>query len=210
MRSPSRKLKKSSVKNIVRFPAIKSNGGKSILVESILESKFCLLLEFNSEVTEYFPQPRTFKVPSANSEEHSTYTPDFEVHFQNGQRTFFEVKPKKYAESEEFTDLFERFEKMLGKTNYDFVVVTEDEILKEPRKTNFETLYRYKKNQFDKSFLYSLSTKYSVSPSISYLLSKHKETLSVRDIYTGLAKGYLRFDYENEKLSLKTEVTFNV
>lgn len=210
MRSPARKLKKSSVKNIVRFPAIKSNGGKSILVESILESKFCLLLEFNPEVFEYFPQPRTFQVPKPNSDEPSTYTPDFEVHFQNGQRTFFEVKPNKYAESDEFTDLFNRFENMLKGTNYDFIVVTEEEVYKEPRKTNFEKLYRYKNKQLDKSLLHRLSTKYSVSPSISYLLNNHKETLSIRDVYTGLAKGFLQFDYEHEKLSVNTEVTFNV
>jgi len=53
MKSPARKLKKSAVKNIVRFPSIKANGGKSILVESILESKYCLHLEFDSTVESY-------------------------------------------------------------------------------------------------------------------------------------------------------------
>ena len=40
MNSPARKIQKSAVKNIVRFPSIKANDGKTILVESILESKY--------------------------------------------------------------------------------------------------------------------------------------------------------------------------
>ena len=50
MLEPARKIRRSSVKNIVRFPSVKSNGGKSILVESILESKYCLHLEFDKAV----------------------------------------------------------------------------------------------------------------------------------------------------------------
>lgn len=84
MATPARRLKKSSVKNIVRFPAIKSNEGKSILVGSILELKYCLLLEFNSEVQEYYPQPKTFKIPLPDSTDTFLYTPDFEVHFISG------------------------------------------------------------------------------------------------------------------------------
>lgn len=78
MNSPARKIQKSAVKNIVRFPSIKANDGKTILVESILESKYCLHLEFDTEVETYFPQPRKFEV-SDNDGECNIYTPDFEV-----------------------------------------------------------------------------------------------------------------------------------
>lgn len=66
MNAPARKLKRSAVKNIVRFPPVKANGGRSILVESILESKYCLHLEFDSNVEEYFPQPKTFSLSIAS------------------------------------------------------------------------------------------------------------------------------------------------
>lgn len=95
MNAPARKLKRSAVKNIVRFPPVKANGGKSILVESILESKYCLYLEFDSSVEEYFPQPRTFTV--SVGAELRTYTPDFEVRYVSGGRKYVEVKPSERA-----------------------------------------------------------------------------------------------------------------
>ena len=84
MKTPARKLKKSAVKNIVRFPSIKANAGKSILVESILESKYCLHLEFDSTVESYSSQPQTFTF--AVDDEQRTYTPDFEVRYVTGKR----------------------------------------------------------------------------------------------------------------------------
>lgn len=59
----ARKRKRSAVKSVVRFPAIKTNFGKTNLVESILESKYCQHLEFDPNVATYFPQPKTFKIP---------------------------------------------------------------------------------------------------------------------------------------------------
>ena len=210
MRIPARKLRKSTVKNIVRFPAIKSNGGKSILVESILESKFCLLLEFSPEVTEYFPQPKTFQVPFLDTDEVSTYTPDFEVLLQNGQRTYVEVKPSKFAERDEFSELFSRFKVMLEGSDINFIVVSEEEILREPRKTNFEKLYRYKKVKIDPSVFYEIASKSPIPLSISFLLKKYPEKLSIKDVYAGIAKGYLQFEFDEDFLDINTEVTFNV
>lgn len=84
MNTPAHKLKKSVVRNIVCFPAIKANGGKTVLVESILESKYCLHLEFDSDVEMYFPQSRKFKI--SDEDEENIYTPDFEVHYVCGAR----------------------------------------------------------------------------------------------------------------------------
>jgi len=109
MNNPAREIKKSAVKNIVRFPSSKANDGKSILVESILESKYCLHLEFDSEVVTYFPQPRKFSIPDSEGDS-NIYTPDFEVHYVGGARKYVEVKPFEYAQSEHYQGLFSRFE----------------------------------------------------------------------------------------------------
>lgn len=210
MVTPARRLKKSAVKNIVRFPAIKANSGRSILVESILESKYCLLLEFDSEVKEYFPQPKTFAIPLPNSEETISYTPDFEVHFMSGEKAYIEIKPFEIACSGEYQMFFEIFKSYLENTVYSFEVVTEKEILAEPRISNFQKLYRYKSRPFDLQKIYEISSRYSVSPTISFLLKKHSNDVTASDIYAWIAKGYLEFDYCNEALDINAEVNFNV
>lgn len=63
MNSPAHKIKKSAVKNIVCFPSINANEGKTI-VEPILGAKYCFHLEFDSEVATYCPQPPTFCIPN--------------------------------------------------------------------------------------------------------------------------------------------------
>ncbi|MDE2421480.1 MAG: hypothetical protein KGO49_09910, partial [Gammaproteobacteria bacterium] len=147
MNSPARKIKKSAVKNIVRFPSIKANGGKPILVESILESKYCLHLEFDSEVVAYFPQPRTFNLPD-DEDGQNIYTPDFEVHYVCGARKYVEVKPFKYVQSAHYQGLFSRFEDLLQSTNIGFLIVSEIEIYQEPLLSNYEKLYQFRKRPF--------------------------------------------------------------
>lgn len=121
MNTPARKLKRSAVKNIVCFPSVKANGGKSILVESILESKYCLYLEFDSNVEEYFPQPKTFDVSAGT--EFRKYTPDFEVRYISGDRKYVEVKPLERAKSEHYQELFYDFEVLLENTDASFLLV---------------------------------------------------------------------------------------
>ncbi|MCP5019758.1 MAG: hypothetical protein GY938_31405 [Ketobacter sp.] len=143
MSTPARKLKRSAVKNIVRFPPVKANGGKSILVESILESKYCLYLEFDSSVEEHFPQPRTFTV--SVGAELRTYTPDFEVRYVSGGRKYVEVKPSERANSEHYQELFTGFEESLENTGASFLLVDETEIYQRPLLSNYEKLYQYRK-----------------------------------------------------------------
>ncbi|HCB30435.1 MAG TPA: hypothetical protein DEP50_06660 [Acinetobacter lwoffii] len=128
--SPARKIQKSAVKNIVRFPCIKANEGRTILVESILESKYCLHLEFNADVKTYFPQPKKFDVPGNGSS--STYTPDFEIIYHSGAKAYVEVKPSEHAQSEHYQSLFSRFSLLLDGSNTDFFTVSEIEIYQQP------------------------------------------------------------------------------
>ena len=209
MKSPARKIKKSAVKNIVRFPAIKANSGKTILVESILESKFCLHLEFNSDVKTYFPQPHTFKL--FDGDEVNTYTPDFEVHYTCGDRMYVEVKPLAYAQSTHYQQLFSRFEGALHDTNSGFMVVNEFDIYQQPLLSNYEKLYQYRKRpSLDMSHLHQSAEHFKGAVSLSTLVNKLSNQVKLREIYSWIALGYLKFDIRNEHLTIMTEVKFNV
>jgi hypothetical protein len=209
MNTPARKLKKSAIKNIVRFPAIKANDGKTILVESILESKYCFHMEFDPSVETYFPQPRTFRVSDEN-EEH-TYTPDFEVHYVCGARKYVEVKPLERAKSAHYQRLFSRFEASLENTNTGFLVVDELEIYRQPLLSNYEKLYQYRKRPtLDMKNLHQCAESLTVSMPLSRLMSKLGDRAQLREIYSWLALGYLRFDMNSEHLTMMTEVKFDV
>jgi hypothetical protein len=208
-RIPARKLTRSSVKNIVRFPAIKSNGGKSILVESILESEYCLHLEFDPKVVTYFPQPKTFSVPG--QELSSRYTPDFEVHYLSGKCSYVEVKPLEKASRESYQDLFPRFGATLVDTNYSFITVDELQIRQQPLLSNYGKLYQFRKRPtLDKRNLYTCSDLVNGKVPLSVLISKLDSRATLREIYSWLALGYLTFDIANNLLSMTTEVQFNV
>lgn len=210
MNAPARKLKRSAVKNIVRFPPVKANGGKSILVESILESKYCLYLEFDSSVEEYFPQPRTFTV-SVGADELRTYTPDFEVRYVSGGRNYVEVKPSERAKSEHYQELFAGFEESLENTGASFLLVDETEIYQIPLLSNYEKLYQYRKRPtLDVRNLHRCAELISLAMPLSRLVAKLGDKASLREIYSWLALGFLTFDMRSEELTMSTEVRFNV
>lgn len=209
MNAPARKLKRSAVKNIVRFPPVKANGGKSILVESILESKYCLYLEFDSSVEEYFPQPRTFTV--SVGAELRTYTPDFEVRYVSGGRKYVEVKPSERAKSEHYQELFAGFEESLENTGASFLLVDETEIYQRPLLSNYEKLYQYRKRPtLDVRNLHRCAELISLAMPLSRLVAKLGDKASLREIYSWLALGFLTFDMRSEELTMSTEVRFNV
>lgn len=208
-RIPARQLRKSSVKNIVRFPPIKANGGKSILVESILESEYCLHLEFDPEVLTYFPQPKTFSVPGANGS--SLYTPDFEVHERSGNCFYAEVKPLVRAARENYQDLFERFDATLVDTNYSFVAVNELFIKRQPLLSNYEKLYQFRKRPtLDMRNLHACSKVVDCSVPLSWLIERLGDSASLREIYSWIALGFLTFDIDHTPVSMSMEVRFNV
>ena len=209
MHKPARKLGKSAVNNIVRFPSVKSNEGKSILVESILESKFCLHLEFDSNVKSYSPQPKTFQLPEGCSQ--SSYTPDFYVEYFADSSCYFEIKPSQYARTREYQLLFTEVELLLARQNVRFTVVGEQDIFKEPLITNLERLYQYRKRpMLDMGNLHKCAyTRVKPLP-LSNLIAELGDQAQLREIYTWLALGYLWFDMNKEALTVNTEVSFNV
>lgn len=210
MNSPARKIQKSAVKNIVRFPSIKANDGKTILVESILESKYCLHLEFDTEVETYFPQPRKFEVPD-NDGECIIYTPDFEILYTSGVSKYVEVKPSEYSQTEHYQSLFSRFNNFLNGTNTDFLIVSEIEIYQQPLLSNYEKLYQYKKRPLLKmKNLKQCAEDIHDSMPLAQLVNRLGDRAHLREIYSWIALGYLRFDMNSEPLSMTTEVKFDV
>lgn len=209
-RSPARKLTKSAVKNIVRFPAIKANGGKAILVESILESKYCLHLEFDSNVEAYYPQPKTFEIQDEYGS--ARYTPDFEVRHLSGERVYVEVKPLKQSDSDHFQLLFTRFQSALRKSsNSSFLVVDDQKIYEQPLLSNYEKLYQFKKRPFlDMRNLVRCAGRIKRKMPLSSLIAELGDSASLRETYSWLALGYLHFDIRSEPLTMATEVEFYV
>lgn len=209
MTGPARKLGKSAVQNIVRFPAIKSNGGKTILVESILESEYCLHLEFDPDVVAYFPQPKTFIMDDGLGE--TSYTPDFEVHYASGRKELVEVKPLSRSESDRFRQKFARFESLLKPTNYQFKVVNEIDIEKQPLLSNYQKLYRFKKRPtLDMDNLHRCAAQIKSQISLLELRAMLGGYASLREIYSWLALGFLHFDIRSESLVMATQVKFHV
>mgnify|MGYP000332424334 CR=1 FL=1 len=209
MISPALKHKRSAVKNIVRFPAIKANGGKTILVNSILVSKYCLHLEFDPNVVTYFPQPKTFKISDEDGE--ITYSPDFEVHYVLGMRSLVVVNSLERYKSIHNQQLFDRFESTLHDPNFNFSVVDELEIYKQPLLSNYEKLYQYRKRPtLDMRNLNNCVAGITKPMPLSRLFATLGERVSLREIYSWLALGFLRFNMSAESLNMTTEVTFDV
>ena len=209
MRVPARKIKKSAVKNIVRFAPIKSNNGKSILVESILEAKYCLHLEFDSKVLSYFPQPKTFNL--SDDEWRVSYTPDFEVKMKDGNVLFVEVKPAYRARSEYYEDVFKYFENYLDQTNAKFQLVSEIDIDVQPLLSNYEKLYRFRKRpEIDREQLFHFASINQSPLILKDLLNAIKDEVSTRQVYSWIANDFLKFDIHSTELNINSEVWFDV
>lgn len=87
--TPSRKIKNSGTKkNIGYFPSKKNN--RAICFESLLERDYLHLIEFDSDVIEYYEQPITVEYLISDKKYH--YTPDFKVVRKN-KIQLVEVKP---------------------------------------------------------------------------------------------------------------------
>jgi len=210
MPEPARKLKRSTVKNIFRFPSTKSGSAKNILVESYLEAKYCLHLEFDPRVTYYYPQPKTFEV-DISAEKTRSYTPDFKIQFDTGELCYTEVKPNVIAQNDEYQVLFKRFSEMMAAKNIDFKVVGETEIDVEPILSNYKFLHRYRKRPaLNKDKLVTCASEFPKTYSLTTLTELLSGLASTREIYSWLAYGYLKFDVANAKLNANTEVYFDV
>uniref|UniRef100_Q31IP9 TnsA endonuclease N-terminal domain-containing protein n=1 Tax=Hydrogenovibrio crunogenus (strain DSM 25203 / XCL-2) TaxID=317025 RepID=Q31IP9_HYDCU len=203
MYSPARKIKKSSVKNIVRFPSSKNN--RTLLLESILESQFALLLEYDNSVEAYFEQPETFVLQTETNTKHK-YTPDFLIAFKNGQRKYIEVKPRSEIESGKFSTVFELFKQKTTQLGDNFEVLSEEVIQREPLLQNLKYFYRFRKHKTINIKLFEELSNHITTPITFKELSL---SYDLKSLYQLIAFGYIKFDINNEPFSVNSEVWFS-
>ena len=111
--------------------------------ESQLERDYVALLEADPEVTYICSQP--FHIEYTRDRKRLSYTPDYWVERRNKRGTVVEVKPSCFVDK--FRELFEAVQIECAAKGWDFIVVTEQEIHRQPRLNNAKLLCRYSWNE---------------------------------------------------------------
>ena len=129
----------------------------------------------------------------------------------SGKICYIEVKPKEFIDSPDYQELFSRFEAYLQERRQTFLVVNEIDIYQYPLLSNYEKLYRFRKNALlDMRKLHQYASGISNAIPLSILVAKLSNRVHLKEIYAWIAFGYLRFDMESESLTMNTEVRFHV
>ncbi len=137
--TPARKITNTKTKkNIGRFFSLKMHSG--IWYESLLERDYMYLLEIDPDVLSYCSQP--LKIAYKLEDKKFKYTPDFFVE-RNQKKQIVEIKPKKLVNSEKNTKLFQCIDLICQSHKWEFLVITDEMIRKEPLLSNIKLLYRY-------------------------------------------------------------------
>lgn len=154
---PSRNIRRGRFgRNTIYFPSIKNNA--QLVCESALEADYCIWLEWDSDVTAFYPQPYTFRW--IDQQEKMRYTPDFYVIHLTSANHFTEVKPDFDRTSKKFKLTLDSF--MVHEEHQDVHLKLADRIsIQQPiRLHNLKILYnrmhRYSEwevNQLDEFIL---------------------------------------------------------
>jgi hypothetical protein len=130
------------------FPSIK-NFGNRMRSESRFELSAMYYLEFDESILKYQAQPKSFVYTSGGKRRR--YTPDFLIHSKIDGYQFIELKPKKFAQKEEFLEkhgvLNDYF---LNRFNIPLKVWTEDTFYDEILINNYRRFYSYKAYDFSR------------------------------------------------------------
>lgn len=125
-------------KNIGKFPSLKT--GRVAWYESLLERDYMYRLDRDAGVRHWEEQPLKIRFVLNGKTHH--YTPDFEVH-RDGKKQIVEVKPQKKVDSGEWDLLFRIAASLCEREGYEFVVVTDETIRKQPELENTKKLWKY-------------------------------------------------------------------
>ena len=125
-------------KNLGKFASVKT--GRVAWYESLLEKDFMYLLDYDCEVSYWHEQPLRIRL-SHGGKVHR-YTPDLEVH-RAAQKQLIEVKPKQEVDSGEWDVLFRAASSICEQEGYEFLVVTDEIIMLQPRLENVKLLWKY-------------------------------------------------------------------
>jgi hypothetical protein len=125
-------------KNIGKFPSVKM--GRVAWYESLLERDYMYLLDSDAQVQQWEEQPLKIRFVHNGKTHH--YTPDFEVH-RTSKKQIVEVKPQKKVDSGEWDFLFRIATSLCEREGYEFLVVTDKTIQKQPGLENVKKLWKY-------------------------------------------------------------------
>ncbi|ARV19526.1 hypothetical protein AEP_02600 [Curvibacter sp. AEP1-3] len=112
--------------------------------ESLLELDAIHLFEFHPSIVSYYEQPSE-EFYYDHEGRHRTYFPDFLLVFRSGKRLLVEVKPKALLDNPTLQNKYRAIAKRFADQDRPFRVLTEDEIRKEPLRTNLRTLRNHSK-----------------------------------------------------------------
>jgi hypothetical protein len=137
-RTGARRITNGCRKNIGKFPSLKN--GRAVWYESLIERDFIFLLEIDPDVVAYEEQPTRIRFQAGDNIH--TYTPDFLV-VREKARQIVEVKPENRAKEEKYQIVFQYAREIFQKSGYEFLVVTESAIRRQPLLDNVKLLHKY-------------------------------------------------------------------
>ncbi len=153
-------------KNLCKVASRKNN--KTIWCESLLERDYCYLIEIDSSILSYQEQPLRVNYLLDNTLR--IYTPDFLLILET-RKIIVEVKPFEKSQEEEMLLRTKCVKPILEKEGYEYLIVTEREIRKEPRLSNVKLLYKYANTR--------LNSHHQI---ILYDFFKNRKTSTIREV----------------------------
>ncbi|MCK5920164.1 MAG: TnsA endonuclease N-terminal domain-containing protein, partial [Methylococcales bacterium] len=178
-----------------------------VLVESMLEKDYCFHLEESPDVLRYYPQPKTYQLNSERLKNRS-YTPDFEIHFRDGGKSFVEVKKDFSNLDEIYLHKLDVAEKEMMMDGYHFFRVDEVAIRTEPLLSNLKRLQRYRRSGLDNDGLLVTLKGAVPNPEILRDLVSNRAGIRTETIYRLIAEGKIKVDLTREEISLESEVSY--
>lgn len=125
-------------KNIGKFSSVKT--GRVAWYESLLERDYMYLLDFDPYVTFWHEQP--LRIRFTHGGKTHRYTPDLEVH-RDSKKQIVEVKSKQQVESGKWDLLFRTASSICEQEGYEYIVITDEVIRKQPKLENIKKLWKY-------------------------------------------------------------------
>lgn len=183
-----------TLKNIGKFPSLKT--GNLVWFESHLERDFIFLTEFDREVIRYNEQP--FRVEYLLDGKKHKYFPDFLVE-RKDKKQVIEIKPQSKIEKEDFIYFSQVMRNHLARENYEYLVITDSIIRRQPKLSNVQLLWRYARYPIQMKHKILLHEVFGGSSQlllkdVCSLLNQSKEQKEL--IYALIFHGYLKTDID--------------
>lgn len=125
-------------KNLGKFASVKT--GRVAWYESLTERDCMYLLDFDPDVIYWHEQP--LRIRFSHGGKTHRYTPDLEVH-RTGKKQIVEVKPKHQVDSGKWDVLFRTVSSICAQEGYEYIVMTDEVIRKQPKLENVKRLWKY-------------------------------------------------------------------